>query len=87
MPPSPSAEIVGDIGHDDRRLGALDADAPDHEVHPILLMPEDMPDACPYFRLLGIRSSMMVRHRSVLRLLSMDLAGLTGTGQKRFIGR
>ena len=87
MPPPPSTEIVGDVGHDDRRLGALDADAADHEVHPILLVPEDMLDVCPHFRLPGIRSSMVFWHRSILRLLSVDLAGLTGTGQERFIGR
>ena len=87
MAPPPSTEIVGDVGHDDRRLGALDADAAHHEVHPILLTPEDMLDACPHFRPPGIRSGMMVRHRSVFRLFSVDLAGLTGTGQERFIGR
>ena len=47
MPPSPSAETVGDVGHDDRGLGALDTNAADHEVHPVLLMPEDMLNACP----------------------------------------
>ena len=34
LEPSPSAEIVGDVGHDDDGLGALEADAADGELHP-----------------------------------------------------
>ena len=87
VPPSPLAEIVGDVDYGDGRLSAFDAHAANHEVHPILSMPEDMLDIWPHFRRLGIRSNTMLRHRSILRLLSVDLTGLADTGQERFVGR
>ena len=86
MPPSPSAKVVSDIGHNDRHFGALDADAADHEVHSILLISGHMLGSCPLFRFLGIRPSVALWHRLIFRLLSVDSAGLASTGQERFIG-
>ncbi len=85
MPPSPSAEIVGDVGHDDRGLGALDADAADGEIHSVLLVTEDMLDPRSNLGPLRVRLGGALRHRLAFRLPSMDLTGFADIGEKIFI--
>ncbi|MEM9155900.1 MAG: hypothetical protein AAGB13_12850 [Cyanobacteria bacterium P01_F01_bin.33] len=75
MPPSSSAKIVGNVGHDIRRLRTFDANTANHQVHLILLMREHMLGACPHSRFLGIRPSVALWYRFVFWLLSMNLAG------------
>ena len=81
LPPSPSAEIVGDVGHDDGRLGALDADAADRQLHAVLLLREDVLDARPHRGFPGVGLGGALRHRLAGRFLSMNRAALAAVGQ------
>lgn len=82
FPPSPSAEIVGDVGHDDRRLGAFEADAANDEVHPRLLLREDVLDAGADRGFPGIGLGHALRHRLAGGLPAVDAAGLAAIGQE-----
>ena len=42
-----SEHVVGDVGHADLRLGSVDTDRPDEELHLVLLPGKDVLDGGP----------------------------------------
>jgi hypothetical protein len=86
LPPSPSAEIVGDVCHGDGGFGALYADGADEKPHPIFLMGEDMLDAGANLGLLGVGPGGPLRHWFAFGLLAVDAADLAAIGQELLVG-
>jgi hypothetical protein len=74
-------EIVSNIGQDEFRLGARDADRPDEETEAVLLMGEDMLDRRADRGLGSICPRYVLRHRLACGLAAMDPADQPFRGQ------
>lgn len=73
--PAPSAHVVGHAGQRHRRQGALEPDGADEQRAARLLAAEDVFDGRADRRFRGVATPDVLRHRPVLRLLAVDLAG------------
>ena len=68
-------EVLGDMGEDEFRLRARQANGADEQPEPVLLVGEDVFDMGTDRRFRGMGARDILRHRLDRRLATMDAAG------------